>query len=440
MKATRNLLVLAAVLLASACRKDAAPPSKEHREHEEHGEGAQKRETKASDLDQPLEKLFSERCEHDLATAECDECRYEVGVVKVPAQLFEGGLMKVATVGRQAISSAIEMTGEVRFDERKVAHLAPRTEGIIRRVMVGLGDKVRKDQPLLELESLGLGEAESQYLEAQATLGLAKRSFERQAALRADKVTSEKEYLQAQQELEAAEIRSRAASERLRRLGLSEAELQTLTQGGARRDPGRLVMRSPADGTILVLHAVPGEAARPDDKDSLMVIGDLSTLWIWADLFEDNLAEVTEHQSKGDLRAEVAVKAFPHQEFAGTLDFIGPTMEEATRTVKVRIELKNPAGKLRTGMFANVKLFLPGEEQALAAPRQAVLADEGRSFVFVHHHGDLYVRRPVVTGRAWGSWLEIKQGLSGGEKLVTDGCFLLKSDVLRSKMGAGCAD
>jgi cobalt-zinc-cadmium efflux system membrane fusion protein len=91
-------------------------------------------------------------------------------------------------------------------------------------------------------------------------------------------------------------------------------------------------------------------------------------------------------------------------------------------------------------MFANVKLFLPGEEQALAVPKAAVLSDEGRSFVFVHHHGDYYLRRPVLTGRNWAQWTEIKRGLSGGEQIVTDGCFLLKSDVLRSKMGAGCAD
>ena len=78
---------------------------------------------------------------------------------------------------------------------------------------------------------------------------------------------------------------------------------------------------------------------------------------------------------------------------------------------------------------------------ALAVPRAALLEDEGRSFVFVHHHGDYYVRRPVDDrARAWGGWVEIKKGLAGGETVVAEGAFLLKSDVLRSKMGAGCAD
>jgi cobalt-zinc-cadmium efflux system membrane fusion protein len=91
-------------------------------------------------------------------------------------------------------------------------------------------------------------------------------------------------------------------------------------------------------------------------------------------------------------------------------------------------------------MFANVKLYLPGADEALAVPRDAVLEDEGRSFVFVHHRGDFYVRRPVTLGRTWGGWAEVKTGLGQGQDVVAEGAFLMKSDVLRSKMGAGCAD
>ena len=77
---------------------------------------------------------------------------------------------------------------------------------------------------------------------------------------------------------------------------------------------------------------------------------------------------------------------------------------------------------------------------AIVVPREAVLEDEGRAFVFVHHHGDYFVRRPVVPGRSWGEWVEIVDGLEPSQTLVAEGAFLMKSDVLRSKMGAGCAD
>ena len=92
------------------------------------------------------------------------------------------------------------------------------------------------------------------------------------------------------------------------------------------------------------------------------------------------------------------------------------------------------------GMFASVRVYLPGAEETVAVPKDAVLEDEGRAFAFVHHHGDYYVRRPVTLGRRWAGQIEIRDGLREADTIVAEGAFLLKSDVLRSKMGAGCAD
>ena len=186
------------------------------------------------------------------------------------------------------------------------------------------------------------------------------------------------------------------------------------------------------------MHAVPGEAARPDQN--VFTIGDLSQMWVWADVYEGQVRQVLAHEHHGDMRATVTAKAFPGEAFPATVDFVAPSMDEKTRTLKVRIGVPNPKGKLRAGMFVNVELYLPSGPDALVVPRAALLSDEGRSFVFVRHHGDYWVRRPVETGRASGDRVEITKGLAGGETVATEGCFLLKSDVLRSKMGAGCAD
>ncbi|MBI5545349.1 MAG: efflux RND transporter periplasmic adaptor subunit [Deltaproteobacteria bacterium] len=406
-----------------------------HENEDNHGHEGHGGEKELSDMDRPVDELFSATCEHGRKTFECDECRYEIGVVKAPGGLFDGALLKKAAVGQRRVEAPIVLTGEIKFDERRVAHISAQTEGVVRKVHLSLGDRVKKGQPLVEIESVSFGQAESEHLEAQATLELARRSHDRQAELRQENITSEKEYLQAKRELEAAQIRARTAGDKLVQLGLPPSELKGLGQSGAR---ARLVLRAPADGMVLVLHAVPGEVAKSEEP--LLTVGDLSTLWLWADLYERDLALVADHQSAGGLQALVTVKAFPGEEFPGSVDFVGPTMEEATRTVKVRIGLKNPAGRLRAGMFANVRIFLPGKEEVLALPKDAVLEDEGRSFVFVHHHDDYFVRRPVKRGRAWAGWVEVTSGLAGGEMVVSEGSFLLKSDVLRSKMGAGCAD
>ncbi|HET7753601.1 MAG TPA: efflux RND transporter periplasmic adaptor subunit [Anaeromyxobacteraceae bacterium] len=403
-----------------------------HADHDAGHERGEPHQAGASDLDRPVDELFAATCEHARKTHECDECRYEVGVVRVPARLLERGLVKKATAARRSVEAPLSVTGEVKFDERRVVHVAPRVEGAIRAVRVGLGERVKRGQPLIEVESVGVGEAESDALAARAALRLAKANHQRQEQLRAERISSEKEYLQSRQELEAAQIRVRAAEEKLARLGMSGADLARA------RGEGRLVLRAPADGVVLEMHAVGGELVGPEE--SVVTIGDTSAVWVWADLPEDQLAGVVGHRGRGDLRAEVTVKAFPDETFRGAVDFVAPAMDERTRTVKVRVAVKNPDARLRAGMFASVRIFLPADEQTVAVPRSAVLADEGRSFVFVHHHGEYWVRRPVEPGRTWHEWVEVKSGLTGAETVVADGSFLLKSDVLRSKMGAGCAD
>jgi cobalt-zinc-cadmium efflux system membrane fusion protein len=408
--------------------------------HAEHGdEGGQGHgPRKISDLDRPVDELFADACEHGKKTHECDECRYGVGVVRVPAKLVDAGLVRKASVSERRVEEPVALTGEVRFDERHVTHISPRVEGTVRKVHASLGERVRRGQQLVELESVQLGEAESELLAAEAGLRLARSSFERQEQLRREQISSEKEFLVARQEHEAARIRARSAQEKLARLGVARGDVARLAGAGRSSGDGALVVRAPADGIVLEMHAVPGELVKPDD--SIVTVGDVSSMWVWADLHEDQLERVLDAQRTGKLRAEIAVKAFPDASFPGTVDFVGPTMDERTRTVKVRVAAANPDAKLRAGMFASVRIFLPGREEALVVPKAAVLSDEGRSFVFVHHHGEYWIRRPVEPGRRWVDWVEVKSGLSGSETLAADGSFLLKSDVLRSKMGAGCAD
>ncbi len=443
------IIILTGVSLVSCSKKSDVAPTEAHghetghdheahqkheeaKSHEDHGghgghEGHGHGENGVSDLDRPVAELFSEACEHDIKTHECDECRYEVGVVKAVASLFKDGLLKTTKADKRVVAEPLRLTGEVQFDERLVAHVSTLVVGIIRKVHVTLGDKVKKGKALLEIESVEAGNAKASLQEALAMEKLARKNNDRIEALRKEGISSQKEVLLAKQELESAEIRAKAARGTVKRLGMGRSNSQ-----------GKLVLRAPADGTILGMHAVSGEVAK--SEESLVTIGDNSSLWVWADLYEKNFALVSEAQSISALHTEVSVKAFANRTFPGSVDFISPSMSESSRTIKVRIAVPNPEGKLLAGMFANVDIFLPGNQKALSLPRGALLEDEGRSFVFVHHKDDYYIRRPVVLGGEFNGWVEIKSGIKGNEIIVADGTFLLKSDVLRSKMGAGCAD
>ena len=425
----RKFLLGALVSLAlTACSEE--EKHDDARSHEDHGHG----ENEVSDLDRPVSELFAAGCEHNIRTYKCDECRYEVGVVKADANLFDGGLLKTVKPNMKSFDVPLTLTGEVQFDERRVTHVSTQTNGIIRKVHVMLGDKVESGQALVDLESVAVGDAEATYLEARGILNLARRNYDRIEVLKKEAISSEKELLLAKQELDAAQIRANGSFGKLVRLGVAPSSARALTRAQSK---GRLVMRAPAAGTVLEMHAVAGEIARPET--SVATIGENSSLWVWADLYEQDIARVTREQAKQPLAAQIEVKAFSGEQFPGTVDFVSPSMSESSRTVKLRIAVPNQKGRLLAGMFAGVKIFLPGDESALTVPISATLEDERRTFVFVHHMDDYYVRRPVVTRRTFDGLVEVTHGLDGSEVVIADGAFLMKSDVLRSKMGAGCA-
>ncbi|MBP7127480.1 efflux RND transporter periplasmic adaptor subunit [Myxococcota bacterium] len=445
-------VILWAGLLGAGCGSEPPPTAEKPPSHRGASEKATGRETREkgaeqaqtergdeSDLDRPVEELFSATCEHGQRAFECDDCRHEVGVVRVPQPVLEEGLVRTVEAAPRAMGAPVMLTGEVRFDERRVTHLAPRTDGVIRAVHVQVGDRVRPGQVLVEVDSVALGEAQGEYLEAMAARDLASRTLRRQEALRQEGVSSEREVLEARNQFESADIRVRSASERLLRLGVDPSDLRALANasrlGSAR---GRLVVRAPSGGRVLDMHAVPGESARAGE--SMVVIGEIDPVRVFADLYEDRLGAVQDRVAAGPVAVTVSVKAYPGEGFPGTLDMVGSVMERETRTVKARVTVANPEGKLRPGMFAEVRLMLPGEERVLAVPRSAVMQDLGRSFVFVPYQGDFWVRRPVRTGREWEGWVEVQGGIETGQRVAADGAFLLKSDVLRTRMGAGCAD
>ena len=159
-------LIAVACLGLAACPRPAAetPPAAEHAHGEPaHGEPGHEGghavagEHAGSDLERPVAELFAATCEHGIKTHRCAECRHEVGVVRAEASLFRGRLLETARVEKRAVARPLDLTGEVRFDERRVAHVSTQAEGIIRKVHVTLGDRVKRGQPLLELASVAVG-------------------------------------------------------------------------------------------------------------------------------------------------------------------------------------------------------------------------------------------------------------------------------------------
>jgi cobalt-zinc-cadmium efflux system membrane fusion protein len=417
-------------------------------------DAAPKESDEPSDLDLPLSEIFSKenRCEHGVPTYTCDQCRYEVGVVRLPQEILaaSGGSIAVGVVERRPWSGPREATGEVALDAARAAWLGPRAAGVVRSIRVDLGDRVRAGETLYEVESVELGDARSEYRRALAEQRVARSAAEREADLFARGICPESDLLEARSRREQADAAVEAARSRLGRLGLTTVEIgaaEADAPGGPDRreaaaDDGLLRVRAPFAGTVLERRL--GLGARVEPGDQALLLADTSVVWVETAIGERELEAVLERQARGTVPAVVTVSAFPARTFPGRLDRLGGTVDEATRTIRARVVVDNRDGALRAGMFARVRLRLDSEATAIVVPEQALLEDAGRPFLFVRAatpgDADYFVRRPVRPGRSAEGWLEIVAGLEEGQAIVTKGAFLLKSDVLRAKMGAGCAD
>jgi len=397
----------------------------------------------ASDLARPLDEIFSKStvCEHAIPQYTCAECRYQLGVVKVSPDLLAGKAgqgFEMAAVGARTMPAGQELSGEVRLDENRSVFIGPRTSGVVRAIRVDVGERVRKGQVLFEVESAELSEARAELIKSSAALQLARATAGREEDLYQKKICPEKDVLEAKAALEQAVAADRASRERLRRLGLEEAEVEAVAHGSSGGQDGLMPVRAPFAGTVLERSLNLGSLVEPGQQN--LLLADTSRMWVMTNIYERELAAILKQQAHGKVPADVIIPAYDNRVFRGLVDTVGGTMDETTRTAKARVVVENPDGALRPGMFAQVRLVLDVGQPVLAVPAEAVLEDGGRSFIFVRYDPEYFVRRPVTLGRSSGGWVQITQGLRGDETVVTHGAFLLKSDILRSKMGAGCAD
>jgi membrane fusion protein, heavy metal efflux system len=343
-------------------------------------------------------------------------------VTMTPAVQKENGIA-VAPVKKQRLPGTISATGKVEVNADRIAHVSPRISGKVVAVRASLGDAVSTGQTLATLDSVELGEALSRYHQSKTRLGLAQSNMERVKVLVEKKIAARKEILQAETEYKTAQTELHTDRERLALYGVPASELN-----GEKLHRPLLPLRSPISGIITEKHAIVGELGDP--SKSLYTVADLSSVWVMVDIHEKDLAKVRRGQP-----AAVTVGAFPELKFKGRVTYIADVVDEASRTVKARVEVSNPGRKLKPEMFATVQLALADDSPAvLAVPEDAVQDLDGKKVVFVADSADKFAARTVETGRASGGLLEILSGLKEGEPFAVKGSFLLKSEIKKGEL------
>jgi cobalt-zinc-cadmium efflux system membrane fusion protein len=339
----------------------------------------------------------------------------------------------VAAAEVRPLRTEIETTGSVDFDQRRFAHVSPRVGGRVEATLAEVGDLVRSGQVLARVDSIELGEAIGEYLQARARAELARETFERERGLFADRVSSEQEMLSAQAAAREADAALRGAEEHLHLLGRSDDQVRALGYDQPRASVYEV--RAPFAGTVVERHATLGEMVEP--QAPLFQVADLSRVWVWIDVFERDLARV----HLGD-DVELNVDAFPESEFEGKLVYLGSRVETESRTARARIEVPNPEGRLRPGMFARVRISDPhasdgkAESTPLLTVPESALQREGERFVVFVASGDgRFEPRDVRVGRKGEGFVEILDGLTAGELVAISGTFVLKSEASKESLG-----
>jgi cobalt-zinc-cadmium efflux system membrane fusion protein len=379
----------------------------EHAEHKEAGHS----EEKAGGHDEHKEKNGGHD-EHD-----------EAGTIKMTADVQKQSGVVVAAVKKQRIASAISATGKVEANADRIAHVSPRISGKIVSVRASLGDSVSVGQALATLDSVELGESLSRYNQSKTKLALAQANMERIKSLVEKKIAARKDILQAETDFKTAQTEQHTDEERLSLYGVNLSELK----GDTHKRP-LLPVRSPIGGIITEKHAIVGELSDP--SKSLYTVADLSSVWVMVDINEKDLAKVRKGQA-----AIVSVGAFPDMKLKGRITYIADLVDQATRTVKARIEVANPGRKLKPEMFATVELALAADAPpVLAVPEDALQDLDGKKVVFVAEKESEFEVRTVQIGRVAGGLIEIVSGLKEGERYAIKGSFILKSEAKKGEM------
>ena len=338
--------------------------------------------------------------------------------------------LTVQQASRSDFRTHRDFPGIVRPNQHNMAEITTLVRGRVVEVYGDLGQEVKANEPLALLYSSELGLAQSAHLKAQAKLHLAEQAYNRAKFLLQEQVIGEAEAQRRHAELLSIQAEAHEAQDRLKLLGMSDEEFRRLESTRKIRSVVPIV--APFAGRIIGRKLTRGEVV--ETTENLFVIADLSQVWVQANIPEKDIPFVHSIHATGGTQADVRINAYPGEVFKGTITYVGDVLDPSTRTMQLRLELPNGDGRLKPEMFATVRLFSEPQPDRLSVPEVALQRDQGKTFVFVQRTATEYELREVQVGESNGTHISIVTGLTEGEPVVTEGAFVLKSELLKKQV------
>lgn len=333
--------------------------------------------------------------------------------------------LRMDTVALQVVPEVVTAPGEVALDLKQVAKITSRIEGQVHSIHVQLGDRVRRGQPLLAIESLRLDELVQEYLVTKAQADVAESGYRRTEKLWADRIVTERRLVEERGQNIQAQARHQHVREKLLNMGMTARELREL-EHGSHQGGHRYTLTSPIAGTVVAQNVVRGQGVAPGNE--LFEVVDTSRVWVFANLPIEQARKFKE----GDVGTILPKGGEP---VTAPLTYLAPIADETTRTIRVRFEVANQQQRLKPREYVDVQLAIAGPP-TLAVPLSALTMVDNVRGVFVQR-GTGYAFVPIQVGREGGGLVEVQKGLIGGEQVVVDGVFDLKNVLLKEHIGSG---
>lgn len=316
--------------------------------------------------------------------------------------------VKIDSAQSANMSDELKLSGEVNFDDKKVTKVFAFSSGQVLKVNVSVGDKVNRGQVLAIIKSADIAGNYSDLSTAGNDVAIAKKQMDNQSSLFKNGIASQKEYIEAEQNYQRAVTAENKIKSQI-----------AINGGGKTSKNGTYVITAPQGGYVVEKKINEGAFIRNDATDNLFTIGDISDVWVWANVYETDIAKV-----KVGYDAAITTLAYPDKIFYGKVNEIYNVLDPVTKVMKIKIKLLNNNQALKPEMFANISITNPQGENAVAVPKEAVLPDDGKNYVVLYHSNcDLKIQE-VQLLKTIGGKTFIKSGLKQGDKILCNNQIL----------------
>ena len=334
------------------------------------------------------------------------------------AQLPE---LKIGPVTAQSFESRREAIGIIDFNQDKTVQVFSPYQGRISKMLVRAGDDVARGQVLYTVQISDIATAAAALISTAGTLKVATQTLLRAQALYESQSIPLKELQQNTADQQAADAANRAARKTLALFGLTDKDIENAEI--QRNVDTEMSVRSPFAGRVTARAGAVGQLVQPGSGTPPIVVADLQTLWMVANVPEAELAGYTVGQA-----VAVKVAAYPDMTFAGKINYIGDSADAASHRIMVRAEVPNVKRLLKPQMLANFNITLGAPVNAVAVPANAIAREgDGSVSVWVTQDGSRFKRRTVQVGQLQGGMVQVTAGLDAGERIARDKALFLSN-------------